>query len=934
MTFAEKIRETAEEGIVLLKNDNNVLPLTKDDTVSIFGRMQYDYYRSGTGSGGSVHVPYTTNITDSLLDLAKDGASAHVNEELAATYKAWLKNNPFDTGNGEWAAEPNFQKEMPLTEALVKKCASLSNKALFIIGRNSGEDVDYSDTEGSYRLTQTERENLTAVCTHFENVIVAFNTSGIMDMSWLEEEPYKSHISAILCIWEGGQEGGRATARVLTGKATPSGKLTDTIAKKLEDYPSTGNFGDKTGATYVEDIYVGYRYFTTFAPDRILFPFGFGLSYAAFCIENLKAECGETTVTIDLSVRNTSKTFSGKEVIQVYYSAPQGNLGKSNRTLVKFTKTKLLAPGESQNLRLFFEVVDMASYDDNRATDNKACWVLEEGDYRVFVGTDCMNAKPIQLRIKGNTEDAIHLDEDLVVSRLEQCCAPQKAFDKLRPGKRNPDGTYVKAYEPVKTNDVDYAIRIGNNLPEEIPYTGDKGIKFDTLKINPSKIDEFIAQLNDSELATLARGEGMLSQKVTAGIAAAYGGVSDALHDKYGIPCAGCSDGPSGIRMDTGKEANLMPIGTMLACTWNTFLVRELYTFEGKELAENQIDALLGPGMNIHRNPLGGRNFEYYSEDPLVTGLMAAAAIDGLHEGGSNGTIKHFATNNQEAGRRDGDSIVSERALREIYLKGFEIVVKKGVVNSIMTSYNALNGHWTASNYDLVNTILHKEWNFKGLVMTDWWACMNDCIKGGESTLRNTAAMIRARNNVYMVVDNDGAASNVFEDNIESSLKNDKLLTRGELQLSAKDVIQFLLVAPVSKRPLSRLRKTACIESTLKEAPAGARIIQEDEEFSLTEGEIVYLNAKSNATYKINGWYMKEGDDLSQSVTNIFFDAKPAASFECRTTHGVYQWAYKSINLTPGCYALSLEHTKPGITLKSLSITCKEWSPVSNGVFK
>ncbi|MCR5763723.1 MAG: beta-glucosidase, partial [Treponema sp.] len=359
---------------------------------------------------------------------------------------------------------------------------------------------------------------------------------------------------------------------------------------------------------------------------------------------------------------------------------------------------------------------------------------------------------------------------------------------------------------------------------------------------------------------------------------------------------------------------------------------KELYTFEGKELVQNKIDALLGPGMNIHRHPLGGRNFEYFSEDPLVTGKMAVAQVQGLREGGSNGTIKHFATNNQETDRRGGNSIVSERALREIYLKGFEMAVKEGNACSVMTTYNSLNGHWTASNYDLVNVILHDEWGFKGLVMTDWWACMNDCISGGEPSVKNTASMVRARNNVYMVVDNDGAEKNIFGDNIEQSLK-DGSLTRAELQECAKDILTFLLMSPVSKRPLRALKEEVFFKSSITKVPEGAKVIKEDEMFEYGSEEFVYLNISKDSVYNIMGVYVKKEDNLSQSACILRIDDQPAASFECRSTFGkdVFIQGTK-IHLTKGYYKVSLLHTKPGITVKKIGFA-NPLSPVTAGIF-
>ncbi len=932
MTFGEKILEAAQEGLVLLRNENEVLPFVKTDRVSVFGRTQIDYYKSGTGSGGSVHCPYSTNLIDSMLELAAEESSAKVDKELVAVYRNWIKDNPFDNAGGMWASEPASQKDMDLKSELVEKCAKVSNKALFVIGRTAGEDQDFHAEKGSYYLRDEEKANLKLICSAFDNVTVLLNISGIIDMSWVSDLAYKGHIKAIIVAWDGGQESGRAAARVLMGKATPCGKLTDTVALSLDDYPSTKNFGNPNRSVYTDDIYVGYRYFMTFARDKILFPFGYGLSYTSFSLDKVELNSSKDgNFTVSVTVKNTGRTYSGKEIVQVYCEAPQGKLGKAGRVLCAFAKTRLLACGESERLTLVFKLSDFASYDESGVTGNKSCMVLEQGDYKFYVGTDSLSANAVLV----DGKDAYHLEKDLITQRLEQALAPVEAFDRIVPGEAKADGTFSESYAPVTLSAVDMPARIRENLPKDIAYTGFKGITFEDVKKDNSKMKDFVAQMSDDELATLARGEGMLSEKVTKGIAAAYGGVSPVLHDKYKVPVAGCSDGPSGIRLDTGKEASLMPSGTMLACSWNLDLVRELYVFEGKELAENKIDALLGPGMNIHRNPLCGRNFEYFSEDPLLTGRMAVAELEGLLQSGVHGTIKHFAANSQETGRRTCNAVVSERALREVYLRGFEIAVKEGNACSVMTAYNPVNGHWTASNYDLVNTILHREWGFKGLVMTDWWAGMNDCVTGGEQTVKNTAAMIRARNNVYMVVDNDGAESNVYGDNIAESLKNGSL-TRGELQLSAIDVLAFILRANVSKRELGLLKNLEVFKALGTKLPDGARLVKDGETFAVEEGNKAYIDVKEDSEYCIMGEYKKEGDDLSQSATNVMIDGRSAASFQCRSTLGKYTNVNAGkVFLCAGLHELTLVSTKPGIEVKELMLSSKDLlRPVTAGRLK
>ena len=931
MLFSDLILESAQEGIVLLRNTEQTLPLMHGDKVSVFGRMQYDFYRSGTGSGGSVHIPYSTNFTDSLIESAEQ-IGFELNTELSALYHQFIIDNPFDNGGGEWAGEPWSQKELELDDEIVKSAALHSNKAIVVIGRNSGEDKDFLREKGSYFLTDIEYSNLKKICGAFQNVIIVFNTSGIIDTAWIDSPDLHGHIKSVLYAWQGGQEAGRSCATIVSGTAVPSGKLTDTIARSIDDYPSTKNFGAEKNF-YAEDIYVGYRYFNTFAKEAILFPFGYGLSYTSFSLEKISAAFRkeDMSLAVRVTVTNTGRNWAGKEIVQLYLSAPQGKLGKPLRELAAFAKTKELAPGSSQELILTCCLKDFASYDDSGATGNQFAHVLEKGLYKFYLGTDSLSAEQISIE----STSGIELEETLVVERLEQCAAPTVSFERMKCS-CDSNGKPVMSFEKVPLSKTDMAQRIQANIPSPLSKAPSALVTFDDVKDNPSLLDSFIAQLSLKELCTMVRGEGMLSQKVTPGIAAAFGGLSQTLHDTYRIPCAGCADGPSGLRLDTGGEASLLPSGTQLACTWNPDLVQKLYTEEGKELAVHKVDTLLGPGMNIHRNPLNGRNFEYFSEDPLLSAEIAKAEVAGLKEGGSNATIKHLAVNSQETFRRTTDSIVSERALREIYLKPFELTVKAGVVKSIMTSYNAINGHWAASNYDVVNTILHKEWGYTGLVMSDWWADMNDCVKGGTESIKNLSSMIRARNDIYMVVDNDGAEDNLFGDNLEQSISEGSL-TLGELQLCVKDILGFILQAPVSRRNLGPLKDTAvfeCLNLTVS-GNTPTCDIEFNKDFIPSDKTVYTVTVSGETDVSVVGLINKTGDDLSQSASNIFINQKPGASFECRTTFGKDQRVTAAkIKLLPGTHTVKLEHTKPGITIKSLAFITEEYSPVMRGVFK
>ena len=981
----------AQEACVLLKNQGETLPLLPQDKVSVFGRAAFDFIASGLGSGGSVHVPYKTVLMEELLKISKESGNPIFSENLVKLYKNWRKENPFDNGSGVWAGEPFSQKDLPLTSEIVNQEKKFSNKAIYVISRNAGEDKDLIQEKGSWFLSDTEYENLKKICEVFEKVCVVFNSCSIIDTSFASSADFKNHITALLYVWQGGMEAGKAAANVLCAKDNLSvcGKLSDTIAK-IQDYPSTKNFGQKDFIFYQEDIYVGYRYFLTFAREKILFPFGFGLSYTSFDVKFFNPSFDDKmNFSVKVQVQNSGTKYSGKEVVQLYLRSPQGKLGKASRVLVAFKKTPLLAAGEKCELELTFNLKDFASYDDSENSKNAYSWILEKGKYFVYGGIDSLSAKKLNSCFK--------LSDDFIVEKLEQSAAPTKSFKRIKPKLRDSadfadsdsgtfagktsvstENSFVKSGETsvsgenfsdktgdfssksetcakisenfadenykIQTEDVPLSKinleeRIKKNLPKDITFTGNQNLSFEDLKSNLKEnqhldenlLDKFVAQLNPQELATIVRGEGMMSSKVTMGVTSAFGGLSESLHS-YKIPVACTADGPSGIRIDTGKEANLMPTGTCLACTWNPELVGKLYFEEGAELLKNQIDTLLGPGMNIHRNPLNGRNFEYFSEDPLLTAQIASAEMKSLHKAGSNGTCKHFACNSQELCRNSSDSIVSERALREIYLKAFEISVKNGSVHSLMTSYNAINGHWAASNYDTVNTILHKEWGYKGLVMTDWWAKMNNCVKGGEATVKNAAYMIKARNDVYMIVDNDGAEINEYGDNIQECLENGEL-TLGELQLCVKDILTFILKSPVSKRPLRELKIISNFAPKISEneIPKNAKIVKEGENF-IPNGN-TYFYAQEKATFNISGTYIKAEDNLSQSVTNIFIDQVPAASLEARSTAAQETTVNAAqVILEFGFYKISLENTKPGLEVKNLCFTSKMSTPVSMGI--
>lgn len=859
--YLETAAGAAAEGIVMLKNDNGALPLSKDEVVSVFGRIQLHYYKSGTGSGGMVNVSKVTGIVDGLLE-----SGVKLNEELLNVYKKWDEENPYDLGDG-WGNEPWSQVEMPLDEQLVADAAQKGSTAVVIIGRTAGEEMDATLTEGSFLLTALEKDMLSKVRKAFEKVVVLLNVGGLIDMSFVNEYAPDS----VLYVWQGGMTGGTGTADVLTGKVSPSGKLSDTIAYSVKDYPSDPYFGDRVRNFYSEDIFVGYRWFETFAPEKVLYPFGFGLSYTTFDVKTVSVS-GSDALTFKVSVTNTGK-FSGKEVVQVYCGAPQGKLGKAARVLCGFAKTKELAPDETQELEISVRLETLASYDDSGVTGNRFCWVLEEGEYKFFVGTDVRSA---QETFK------FSLNESKVTEKCIQALAPVLPFKRITA--ENNDGDLSPVMHDVPLSEVDEPARRAERLPQEIPYTGDKGIKLADVKSGKNTMDEFLAQLSNHDLSCIIRGEGMGSPRVTAGTASAFGGVSDALTG-FGIPAACCDDGPSGMRLDCGTKAFSLPNGTMLASTFNCELIKELYYLLGLEMSANKVDCILGPGMNIHRHPLNGRNFEYFSEDPFLTGKMAAFQLNGLHSAGVTGTIKHFCGNNQETNRHFIDSAVSERALREIYLKGFEIAVREGNADSIMTTYGSVNGLWTAGNFDLNTVILREEWGFKGFIMTDWWANVN--FRGEEPKRAFFVPMAIAQNDVYMVC----ADTSCADEDIDTALA-DGTLTRGELQRNAANICNFIIGTNAMKRLCGEADEIEIINRPDEEMDSDEPVIFYDieKEFELDLSGIKSVQGK-NYRFALNvattGFYKVT---ITASSTQSSLAQIPVTLFLMGTANGTFTW--------------------------------------------
>lgn len=732
-------RRCAAEGCVLLKNDGT-LPLQKENPVAVFGRCQLDWFYVGYGSGGDVHPPYRVNLMEGLVN-----AGVAFDKDLAKVYDDWCNSEDNKAYHGWWGHWPMSHPEMSLEQDLVSEVAKRCDTAVVVIGRAAGEDRENTLTPGSYYLTEQEIDMLDQVTTAFQHTVVLMNAGNIIDMSWVEN--YGDKISSLLYVWQGGMESGNAIADVLTGAVNPCGKLADTIARNYEDYPSSSNFGGKEYNEYKEDIYVGYRHFETYAKEKVLYPFGYGLSYTSFQTKPVAFVSENGVYKITVEVENTG-TFAGREVVMAWCKAPQGELGKPAKTLVAYAKTKEMQAGEKDIVQLIFDDKCFASYDDMGKTLYKNAFVLEQGEYHFYV--------------REEHAGSISLAETKCIEQCESAC----------------------------NKSVDLRQRILERLPEEISFTGDQGYRFADVAQGKVSLEAFIAQLDDKELEALTRGEGAMGSGLgVAGNAGAFGGVIPSLREK-GVPPMITADGPAGLRLK--RFTALLPCGTGLACTFDDALVENLFVQVGKEMQKHDLDVVLSPGMNIHRNPLCGRNFEYFSEDPLLTGKIAAAVVRGVQSQGGSCCPKHFACNNQETKRNTNDSRLSERALREIYLRGFEICIKESQPNVLMTSYNKINGVWSHYNYDLVTTILRKEWEYDGVVITDWW--MQKSASPEFPKMKDNAYRVRAQVDVLMP-GNMGHVSKKYtsDGTLLKTIDKPDGITRGELQRTAKNVLKLML---------------------------------------------------------------------------------------------------------------------------------------------
>ena len=769
-------KEAAKEGMVLLKNEGNLLPLKKGSRIALFGKGSFDYVKGGGGSG-DVTVSYVHNLYDGLKLLSD---TVQLYEPLCDFYRSNVRAQ-YESG-----AVPGMTVEPALSETLADGARAFADTALIVISRFSGEGWDRSSIEcnnefnpwenetsmpkisanvfpdGDFYLTKAEKEMIASVTSRFDRVAIVLNIGGIIDLSWIRDD---ARISAALLGWQGGMEGGLAMAELLCGLGNPSGHLVDTFAASVDDYPSTEGFHESFDyVSYTDDLYVGYRYFETIpgAAKKVVYPFGYGLSYTTFSVSVLGMSNCDETITAQVQVVNTGNT-AGKEVIQLYSQAPGEVLDCPARRLAAYEKTRLLQPGELQILTLSFHKNDLASYDD-LGKIAKSAYVLERGTYFFYVGTSVRNAE--------KTAFTLEISEHTIAQQLQSHLAPTSLPKRMRS-----DDTYEEL--PVGScNDMNACVfekmvpgTEEGILPAVRGYAAaplyDNGGRRPFLEVAEGtlSLDDFIAQLSDDDLLHLLGGQPNTGVANTFG----FGNLPE-----YGVPSIMTADGPAGLRIapQCGVCTTAWPCATLLACTWNPQLVDRVGAAGAAEVKENNLAVWLTPAINIHRNPLCGRNFEYYSEDPLVAGKTGAAMVRGIQSQHIAASVKHFAVNNKETNRKHSDSRVSERALREIYLKAFEIIVREAQPWTIMSSYNVINGYRASECKELLEDILRGEWGFTGMVTTDWWT-------RGEHYKE-----IKAGNDVKM--------GNGYPERVKKAMELGEL-GRPELEHCARRVLELIL---------------------------------------------------------------------------------------------------------------------------------------------
>ena len=831
-------RELAGECMVLLENDG-ALPLKETGKIALFGNGVRRTVKGGTGSG-DVNSRSIVNVEEGFKNagftvtsgswLDKQGEML---DKSKGEYLEWVKAEAKKSSRSEFIIQFDHPYSAPtpvlITEEDCKEADT--DVAVYVIARNSGEGSDRYNREGDYLLFAEEKKNLEMVAAHFKKTIVILNIGGVMELSGVKAIP---GINAILLMGQLGNIGGDALADVVTGKVNPSGKTVDTWAKNYMDYPSSAKFshnGSVHDEEYEDGIYVGYRYFDSFGVEPE-YCFGFGRSYTDFSLQIDGVEAAGDRVQVRATVQNTGSVYAGKEVVQIYYSAPQGRMDKPYQELAAYHKTSLLKPGESEAMILTFAIKEMASY-----SEADAAWVLEKGDYVIRVGSSAGNtevAAVLTLAEEVKTQIGKNLFPlDIQLKEIKpDTTAAKTAYEK------NSEGLGRVYHGSIQSSCIKAEHMVYQGKREEYKTDREKKLTVQDVKNGDCTVEELVAQLTVEEMAdmcvgTLRAGEGNVVGNASYTVPGAAGDTSSILKVSRGIKNMILADGPAGLRLQphfkTTKEGKLLPggsvmgdsfepfdpdinedevdnyyqyctaipIGWSLAQSWNTELAEWAGDMIGAEMEQFGVDLWLAPAMNIHRNPLCGRNFEYYSEDPLVSGKIAAAITIGVQKHKGKGTtIKHFAVNNQEDNRYFVNAHVSERALREIYLKGFEIAVKESQPLSIMTSYNLLNGIHTANSYDLLQAMARDEWGFDGTVMTDWFTSQDMPEITGKFQPRypisSSVGCIYAGNDIQM----PGCRKNV--DDIVEAVKTGRemdgfRITLADLQFNTANIIRVVL---------------------------------------------------------------------------------------------------------------------------------------------
>ena len=833
------VKEFASECLVLLENDGT-LPIRNPGRIAVYGNGATHTVKGGGGSG-EVNTRSNVNIAEGLeeagFEIASKGWLDRYDETYNADLKAYLEEvDRLAKERNTAAINIFFEKPfnaplMPvITPEDVEEAAC--DTAIFVISRDSSEGRDRTPTKGDYYLTDEEDSNLDVITHSFDKVIVLLNVGAVIDMSRLK---HRLGVNSILLVGQVGSYTGNIVADAILGKTDPSGKLVDTWAKNYEDYPCATEFsslnGDSDDEYYKEGIYVGYRYFDSFGVMP-LYPFGYGKSYTSFSTEVLDVIQYGADIKVSVKVTNTGSEFAGKQVIQVYYSAPECDIDRPYQELAGFSKTRLIPPGESDTVVVSFPIEYFSCFDDRYPAS-----VIPQGDYIIRVGTSSRETK---------VEAVLTVPETVIREKYDRILEDDGRFvfeDMKNPG-TGKEGRHAIDEAQIAACERRSVLNLSRVRRSIIRYRGVNETNVDTRKSEVltlgsvigrnAGVGEFIAQFSLEEMAELLVGnyikEGMEDQIFCASmhVPGAAAETTSRFEYKRRIAPIVMADGPAGLRLqphfkatkegdllrggdtfglitnpfpdDTPADAidyyqycTMIPCATSLASTWNLDLIEKLGKLVGEEMEEFGVQLWLAPGMNIHRNPLCGRNFEYFSEDPLLTGLCAAADTNGVQSVDGKGvTIKHFACNNLENNRMFNNSHVSVKALREIYLRGFEIAVKLSQPFCVMTSYNLLNGIHTANHYELLQNVLRDEWDYEGCVMTDWYSSFEDVEFLGydEKKLKYPPAFSRLC--VYAGCDMQmpGCAKNV--EDIVTAVHNGRL-TLADVQTAAKNVVRLAI---------------------------------------------------------------------------------------------------------------------------------------------